>query len=676
MTEGALSGLLIDGRYRVGPVIGRGGFGVVYEALHVGLDARVALKVPRVDRAMPREAAEMISAFLDEGRTLKRLRHPSLVAVTDVGTLPPDAAGLAIPYLVLEWCDGPTLKEWLEKRRAPMPVSEAWALLRSVVEALAHAHEEGVVHRDLKPANILLETSRSGALVPRVIDFGIAKVVELDEAAGTGATQTTSENRSFTPRYAAPEQLMGLRTGPWTDVWALALVLLEAVQGRPVFATTEEVRRRILEADLPTPAKLGLDVSPWEAVLTRALAPRAPDRHRDARELLTAMDAVGRGGEVAMPRVAAGEAAPSNHGDVDGAAHPSREGPWRAASPPRSEASSAPRAGLVSSARAPSPARSGAPRGGPDDTLDATGVPSSHVLRTEDATARLAPRRRRSPLPWVAGATLLLGVGAAAALAGGRWLPRAAPTADVSAAVPERRAPASEPTPDRAISSLTAEEVDARARAAGMTGCTSMSSSGQRMVTCGGGYIHLMEQPLHSPRAAELVRTNMQFQAAMVGSSYGAARFTTGDGWSLLVTGPAATIDGVTSRVLEGTRHDAVGTEVIPPLDGTTPARLDDWTSKDLLRQLLAVGGTPLNLVETGGATMLTFTVGKDAGQLTLVDGDIDAYLRTSKGGLPYAYGIEGSRLLGAYCKDPRSDETFLRKILGPTPVSRVGRSR
>jgi serine/threonine-protein kinase len=111
-TPDCLSGSLIDGRYRVERAVASGGFGTVYAAFHIGLSAPVAVKVLDLSEKIGAERlAERVGAFLEEARTLKRLRHPNIVAALDVGLLPQDASGVRRPYIVVEWCGGPTLKK-------------------------------------------------------------------------------------------------------------------------------------------------------------------------------------------------------------------------------------------------------------------------------------------------------------------------------------------------------------------------------------------------------------------------------------------------------------------------------------------------------------------------------------------------------------------------------------
>jgi serine/threonine-protein kinase len=260
VADGLECGKLIDGRYRLDRVTGQGAFGIVYEAHHLALDTRVAIKVMRVDETGPPRAAK-VAQFLSEARTSSSLRHPAIVRVLDAGVVD------GKPYFVMEWCDGPTLKAVIAER-GPSTVTAAWALLEPVFEAIAFAHRKGVVHRDIKPSNVVMYEGSA-----RVIDFGIAKLVSPDETPGGGDT-TTHGQSPFTPSYASPEQLAGARTGPWTDVYALALLFIEVVTG---------------SAPGPTPRGFGANVGSLEPVLTRALAARPADRYPDAGELTKAV---------------------------------------------------------------------------------------------------------------------------------------------------------------------------------------------------------------------------------------------------------------------------------------------------------------------------------------------------------------------------------------------------
>ncbi|MFO0648231.1 MAG: protein kinase [Polyangiales bacterium] len=288
-------GTLLDGKYQVEAAVAEGGFGVVYRATHRSLQKPVALKLLKVPDDFRGDArAAFLASFADEARTTARLDHPAIVRVTDFG-VSAVASGQRVPWMVLDWLDGQTLAARLDARRGRGGVTpaEALALLRPAFEALAWAHARGVVHRDLKPSNIMLVDE--GAVPLRVLDFGIAKV--LDGPAPerpSGETRSGTAGRAFSPGYAAPEQVGGTRTGPWTDVHALALVLTEMVTGKEAYPGTNslEVSAAALNPRRPSPATFGVDVGPWEPILARAMAFKPADRHRDAGALLAELEAV------------------------------------------------------------------------------------------------------------------------------------------------------------------------------------------------------------------------------------------------------------------------------------------------------------------------------------------------------------------------------------------------
>jgi serine/threonine protein kinase len=286
-------GIRLDGKYDVHSVVAEGGFGVVYRATHRTLQKPVAIKVLKTPPSLPDSSRkEFIDKFVFEARTIARLEHPGIVRILDFGggLLP---SGGAAPWIVLEWIDGQPLDAVLDSRRGRggLAPTDALALLRPVFEALAVAHDEGVAHRDLKPANVMLARTRQG-IEPKLLDFGIAKEMANDEAFPSGATATRTVLRAFTLAYASPEQLGGTRTGPWTDVHALALLLVEALTDFPPLNGEDNTTLTIdaLSPVRPTPAKCGLDVGSWEPVIARALALRPTERFQNAREFLAALD--------------------------------------------------------------------------------------------------------------------------------------------------------------------------------------------------------------------------------------------------------------------------------------------------------------------------------------------------------------------------------------------------
>src|SRR5262249_10557055 len=139
--------------------------------------------------------------------------------------------------------DGQTLEAFLHARRGQggLAPAAALALLRPIFDALAFAHEAGVAHRDIKPSNLMLVAGRHGTEA-QLMDFGIAKLMGQDERAGRGATRTSATLQAYSTQYAAPEQVGATRTGPWTDVHALALILTEVLTDRPAYEGDDATR--------------------------------------------------------------------------------------------------------------------------------------------------------------------------------------------------------------------------------------------------------------------------------------------------------------------------------------------------------------------------------------------------------------------------------------------------
>jgi hypothetical protein len=293
--EFGLLGTAIEGKYVVESVVAAGGFGVVYRGRHAVLGSPVALKVLKVPPDMRESVrASFVQMFLNEARIVASLTHPAVVRAVDFGAVE-YADGVAAPWMALDWIDGATLARDLDARRGRggRSPAEALALLTPVLEALAEAHEASVVHRDLKPGNVMLPSGRGrrGAVEARLLDFGIAKVMGGDDTATSGQTQTHSALPAYSPRYASPEQVSRMRTGPWTDVHALGLLLTELLVDRAPYEGDQlRLTAQAMAATRPTPARFGVDVGPWEAILARAMALHPSDRYAHAGELLSALE--------------------------------------------------------------------------------------------------------------------------------------------------------------------------------------------------------------------------------------------------------------------------------------------------------------------------------------------------------------------------------------------------
>ncbi|MEZ4407963.1 MAG: serine/threonine-protein kinase [Polyangiales bacterium] len=253
-------GEVVAQRYRVSRLLGSGAMGAVYEALHLGLGQRVALKVLKPELF---GHAEVRERFLREGRVAARVPHPNVVAVSDVGE------HQGAPFLVMEFLDGEGLDQRL-KRVGAMSPADALDVALPVVAALDAAHRAGVVHRDLKPSNIFLARGADGVEVPKVLDFGISKIVDEEALGLTGTAQMLG-----TPQYMSPEQISSPRSvDARTDQYSLGVVLYLCLTGRRPFSgeTAFHLMTAIVRGDYAAPRSLAPDLPPeLERVVVTAL---------------------------------------------------------------------------------------------------------------------------------------------------------------------------------------------------------------------------------------------------------------------------------------------------------------------------------------------------------------------------------------------------------------------
>jgi serine/threonine protein kinase len=259
-------GRLLDGRYRLGSLLGVGGVAEVYRAIDERLHRGVAVKLFRGD------VADQLHRHEDEMRTLARLNHASLVTVFDAGT--DDVTGQ--PYLVMALVEGATLADQLQDGAlSPARTAEVGT---AVADALAYVHGQGLIHRDVKPANVLISSAGRVFLA----DFGIARLVD-------SAHVTQAGDVLGTPAFFAPEQVSGEPVGPPADVYALGLVLLECLTGRREYdGTSLEVAMARLSRPPEIPAWLP---GSWRDVLVGMTA-------RDPVSRLSAAQVAGRLREV------------------------------------------------------------------------------------------------------------------------------------------------------------------------------------------------------------------------------------------------------------------------------------------------------------------------------------------------------------------------------------------
>jgi len=272
-----VSGHLLDGRYRIGKRIARGGMASVYEALDTRLDRVCAVKIMHSGLG---DDASFAERFKREARAAARLNHPHVVNVYDQGDDPRIDGGTL--YLVMELVPGHTLRDVI-RDDAPMAPTRALALLEPVVSALAAAHRAGLIHRDIKPENVLIADEQSGSRV-KVADFGLAKAVSAD-------TQHTATGGVIigTVSYLAPEVVVDGTADARADVYAVGVVLYELLTGEKPHAGESPiaVAYKHVHEDVPPPSRLAPGVPAYvDALVARATARDRAQRPADAGVLL------------------------------------------------------------------------------------------------------------------------------------------------------------------------------------------------------------------------------------------------------------------------------------------------------------------------------------------------------------------------------------------------------
>ena len=292
---------LVPGKLRIVRRIGAGGMGVVYEAIHLGLARRVAVKVIHPQSS---ESVEARTRFFREARAMALLQSEHIVQVLDVDTLPEGD-----PYMVMEYLEGRDLKRELAKR-GPLPVAEAVGYLIQASTGVAAAHGAGIIHRDIKPANIFI-TNLDGARRAKILDFGVAKFSASPDQQLTGPTCLLG-----TPLYMSPEQIAGMDADTRCDVWALGVVLFQLLTGHSPFRAknNEGMIGAVLNGSAASLHETRADVPlALSQVVARCLEKVHAERFEDARELVAALAPFGPREPIVRPsrRVPRGSSAPA-----------------------------------------------------------------------------------------------------------------------------------------------------------------------------------------------------------------------------------------------------------------------------------------------------------------------------------------------------------------------------
>ena len=275
-------GTLLGGRYRIETLLGVGAMGAVYLSRHEVLLREFAVKVLRRDLA---DDPRIARRFQREARAASRVQHPNIVYISDFGTTEDGSL-----FLVMEYIPGEGLRQELRRCTAIEP-QRALRLLIQLADALDCAHRAGVVHRDLKPENLIITEHRGKRDHLKVLDFGMAKILEPSESPGV---QLTGRGEVYgTPEYMSPEQIEGREVGPASDIYTLGVLAYELVTGVPPYSGA---RMEVLLAHCNTPAvppscrRPQAQLLPaFDAIIGRCMAKLPKDRYATAAEAKVAL---------------------------------------------------------------------------------------------------------------------------------------------------------------------------------------------------------------------------------------------------------------------------------------------------------------------------------------------------------------------------------------------------
>jgi eukaryotic-like serine/threonine-protein kinase len=264
---------LLGGRYELDGIVGRGGMAEVFRARDIRLDRIVGVKTLRDDLARDQTFQ---ARFRREAQSAASLNHPSIVAVYDTGE---DMVGnTPVPYIVMEFVDGRTLRDLLRDDRRLLP-ERAAEITDGVLRALDYSHRNGIIHRDIKPGNVML--TRSGDV--KVMDFGIARAVSDAQATMTQTAQVIG-----TAQYLSPEQARGERVDARSDLYSAGCLLYELLTGRPPFTGDSPVAiayQHVREAPVP-PSRIDPELPAWcDAIVLKAMEKDPADRYQSAGEM-------------------------------------------------------------------------------------------------------------------------------------------------------------------------------------------------------------------------------------------------------------------------------------------------------------------------------------------------------------------------------------------------------
>lgn len=303
---------VLNDRYEIGELLGRGGMADVYKAQDIRLGRTVAIKLLRADVARD---SQLQARFRREAQAVAGLNHPAIVAVYDTGEhvsgdYPGD--GAHVPYIVMEYVHGKTLRDLIRGKN--ITTEQALEYSMGVLAALDYSHRAGIVHRDIKPANVMVTEDDQGVLGQvKVMDFGIARTIS-----DSAATMTQTQTVMGTAQYLSPEQARGESVDARSDLYSAGCLLYEMLAGRPPFIGDSPVSvayQHVRELP-PAPSTFNTALSPaLDALLMRALQKDRQQRFQDAASFRRALRAAGAGVMPPSGHEQAGHTVKANEGN-------------------------------------------------------------------------------------------------------------------------------------------------------------------------------------------------------------------------------------------------------------------------------------------------------------------------------------------------------------------------
>jgi len=280
LTETSFVGWRLADRYTVKRLIGKGGMGAVYEGEQLKLDRRVAIKILMPESTFDRD---LVARFTREAQLIGKLKHPNIVDVIDY-----DVSAEGVPFMVMEYLEGESLRRVISSYDHGVPIEAFLIWMDEILRGVEAAHRLGVMHRDLKPENIMLVAYADGSRHVKILDFGLAKLLE----GGAATVLTRTGELLGTPHYMSPEQIHGERTDARTDVYALGVIAFELLSGEAPFSGESVIQIVTKHLSEPPPDLQALRPAIPEhvtAAIARAMAKSPDDRWSTVREFRAAL---------------------------------------------------------------------------------------------------------------------------------------------------------------------------------------------------------------------------------------------------------------------------------------------------------------------------------------------------------------------------------------------------